>query len=81
MARSDFDVTGEHRCQQLVQAGSDIPREPVLAASRALIHRNVEDDSDAPVALGGLGPSYGDSGGLVAAFAPYQRLLRESLDH
>jgi hypothetical protein len=76
VASRDFDVASKHCGQQLVKARGDIPRKPVLATRWTFLHRNVEDDSNAAVALGGLGPSHGDSGSLVAAFASHQRLLR-----
>lgn len=52
--RSHLDVAGEHGTQQLVETASDLPLEPTLSTPWGLEHRDVQDDRDHAVTLGGL---------------------------
>ena len=76
MASGDLNVERQHRRQDLVEGGRDLPRQPALTAGGALLHWDTQDHGHAAVPFGHLGSADGLTIGSVAAFAPHGRRSR-----
>jgi hypothetical protein len=72
----DFRSAGQEIGQKLVEATSDLPIQPPLAASWALLHGDLQHDRHMAVSLGDLRPPNPDAVRLIASLATHQRLLR-----
>ncbi len=56
MANTDLNVDGEDCGHELVEAISDVPRQPAFTACLAFLHGNLEHHSNPAVSFGELGP-------------------------